>query len=241
MININTQVEELFKIGAHLGHKKNRVHPKAKKYIYTVESGVSVIDLTKTVELLEKALNFVTKLSKEQKTLLVVVTKRISSQFTKELCQKNMIPYVAVKWPAGLLTNFEMIMKNVKKLIHMKEEKEKGEWNKFVKHEQFKLAKILNRLERFYGGLTELTKLPDALFVIDIKKEKNSVLEAQSHKIPVMAVVDTNVNPDLITYPVPANDDSLPSIEYFVTKVVEAYVKGKLKTQKSNVKNTTQH
>ncbi len=221
------EVEELFKIGAHLGHKTNRVHPKAKKYIYTIESGVSVIDLTKTVELIEKAIEFVTKLAKEQKTLLVVVTKRISSQFTKELCQKNMIPYVTVKWPAGLLTNFEMIMKNIKKLVTMKEEKEKGEWNKFVKHEQFKLTKVLNRLERFYGGLIGLTKLPDALFVIDIKKEKNAVLEAQSHKIPVVAVVDTNVNPDLITYPIPANDDSLPSIEYFVTKMVEAYNKGK--------------
>lgn len=227
MTTADSQVEELFKIGAHLGHKTNRVHPKAKKYIYTIESGVSVIDLSQTVTLLEKALEFVTKLAKEQKTLLVVVTKRISAQYTKELCQKNSIPYVSVKWPAGLLTNFEMIMKNAKKLVTMKEEKEKGDWNKFVKHEQFKLAKVMNRLERFYGGLTGLTKRPDALFVIDIKKEKNSVEEAQSHKIPVVAIVDTNVNPDLITYPIPANDDSLPSIEYFVTKVVDAYAKGK--------------
>jgi len=229
MPDIDTKVEELFKIGVHLGHKKNRIHPKAKKYIYTVENGTSVIDLTQTVQLLETALDFITKLGKEKKTLLVVVTKRISSQFTKDLCQNNGIPYITVKWPAGLLTNFEMIMKNVKKLVTMKEEKEKGEWNKFVKHEQFKLAKDLNRLERFYGGLTGLTKQPDALFVIDIKKEKNSVEESRTNRIPVVAVVDTNVNPDLITYPIPANDDSLSSIEYFVTKVVEAYTKGKPK------------
>lgn len=227
MSSIDTQVEELFKIGAHLGHKTNRVHPKAKKYIYTVENGTSVIDLTKTVSLLEGALDFVTKLAKDNKILLVVVTKRMSAPFTKELCQKSSIPYVTVKWPAGLLTNFEMIMKNVKKLIAMKEEKEKGEWNKFVKHEQFQLAKMLNRLERFYGGLIGLTKRPDALFIIDIKKEKNAVDEARLYKIPIVAIVDTNVDPDLITYPIPANDDSLPSIEYFVSRVVEAYNKGK--------------
>ncbi len=227
MSKSDTQVEELFKIGAHLGHKTNRIHPKAKKYIYSVENGTSIIDLTKSLSLLENALTFVTKLGNEGKSLLVILTKRVSAGFTKDLCQKSGIPYVSVKWPAGLLTNFEMIMKNVKKLITMKEEKEKGEWSKFVKHEQFKLAKTLNRLERFYGGLISLTRRPDSLFVVDIKKEKNAVNEAISYKIPVIAIVDTNVNPDLIQYPIPANDDSQTSIEYFVTKVVEAYVKGK--------------
>ncbi|MBI3366210.1 30S ribosomal protein S2 [Candidatus Roizmanbacteria bacterium] len=227
MLNIDTQVEVLFKAGAHLGHKTNRIHPNAKKYIYIVENGTSIIDLTKTVPLLEQALNFIETLSKEDKTLLVVSTKRVSASFTKDICQKSGIPYVTVKWPAGLLTNFEMIMKNVKKLITMKEEKEKGEWNKFVKHEQFQLAKTLNRLERFYGGLISLTKRPDALFIIDIKKEKNAVDEALSYNIPVVAIVDTNVNPDLVQYPIPANDDSQSSIEYFITKVVETYNKGK--------------
>lgn len=227
MSNINKQVEKLFKAGAHLGHKTNRIHPKAKKYIYTVENGTSVIDLAKTVDLLDKALTFITKLAEEKKTLLIVVTKRVSASFAKELCQKNGIPYVTIKWPAGLLTNFEMIMKNVKKLTAMKEEKEKGGWNKFVKHEQFALNKTLNRLERFYGGLVSLTKRPDALFVVDIKKEKNAVKEARLHKIPVVAIVDTNVDPDLAAYPIPANDDSQTSIEYFVTKVVEEYMKGK--------------
>ncbi len=227
MSDINAQVTELFKLGSHLGHKTNRVHPKAKKYIYTVENGVSVIDLTKTVGLLDQALSFITQLAGEKKTLLIIATKRVSASFTKELCQQNGIPYVTIKWPAGLLTNFEMIMKNVKKLVTMKEEKEKGEWNKFVKHEQFELAKTLNRLERFYGGLVGLTKRPDVLFIVDIKKEKNAVKEARSYTIPIVAIVDTNVDPDLITYPIPANDDSQTSIEYFVTKVVEAYVKGK--------------
>lgn len=233
---INLQVEELFKIGAHLGHKTNRVHPKAKKYIYTIENGVSIIDLTKTVTLLDQALAFAAKLGKENKTLLVVMTKRAASRFTQEICEKNGLPSVTVKWPAGLLTNFEMIMKNVKKLIAMKEEKEKGEWNKFVKHEQMKLAKDLRKLERFYEGLISLTRKPDALFVVDIKKEKNAVKEAVVNKIPLIAVVDTNVNPDDINYPIPANDDSMPSIEFFITKVIETYTNNKIKTQNSKIK-----
>ncbi len=223
MSKTDSRVEELFNIGAHLGHKTNRVHPKAKKYIYTVENGVSIIDLTKTVELLDKALSYVTKLGKGHETMLVVVTKRVSSKFTQELCQKYGIPYITVKWPAGLLTNFDMIMNNVKKLITMKEEREKGEWVKFVKHEQMKLSKELNRLERFYGGLVSLKKRPDALFVIDLKKEKNAVNEARAYRIPLIAITDTNVNPDLVEYAIPANDDAVPSIEYFLNTVVETY------------------
>ncbi len=223
---VDEQVEELFNIGAHLGHKTNRVHPKAKKYIYTIENGVSIIDLTKTADLLKNALEFVNKLGKEHKTMLVVVTKRVTSRFTEELCQKYNIPYITVKWPAGLLTNFDMIMKNVKKLISMKDDRGKGEWNKFVKHEQTKLTKELHRLERFYDGLVQLQKRPDALFVIDLKKEKNAVNEARTHHIPLIGITDTNVDPNLVDYPIPANDDAVPSIEYFLTQVIETYAKG---------------
>lgn len=158
--------------------------------------------------------------------MLVVVTKRVTSKFTQELCQQHNIPYVTVKWPAGLLTNFDMIMKNVKKLITMREDQGKGEWNKFVKHEQTKLTKDLHRLERFYEGLTSLKKRPDAIFVIDLKKEKNAVKEARGHHIPLIGITDTNVNPDLVDYPIPANDDAVPSIEYFLTQIVGAYAKG---------------
>lgn len=228
MINkTDKKVEELFNAGAHIGHKTNRVHPKAKKYIYTIQNNISVIDLTKTVELLEKAKQFVAGLGNENKTLLVVVTKKISTDFTRKLCQKSNLPYIILKWPAGLLTNFEMIIKNVKKMKEMKEEKEKGEWNKFVKHEQIKLNKDLNRLEKFYGGIATLEKLPDVVFVVDIKKEKNAVKEAKEMKIPVVAVVDTNTNPDLVDYPIPGNDDSISSIEYFVKEIVETYNKGR--------------
>lgn len=224
MQNIDTQIEELFNAGAHLGHKTNRVHPKSKKYIYKIEEGVSVIDLTKTVSLLKKAQEFISKFANEKKVILVVVTKKLSPEINKLLTENN-IPNVTVKWPAGLLTNFEMIMKNVKKLIKMREEKSNGAWNKFVKHEQMKLAKVLIRLEKFYSGLVNLEKLPDALFVVDIKKEKNSISEASDKNIPVIAITDTNVNPDVVSYPIPANDDSLTSIEYIINQVIGAYIK----------------
>ena len=230
------KVEELFAAGAHLGHKSNRVHPKTNKYIYSFENGVSIIDLTKTADYLEKAKKFVSELGTNEKVLLVVCTKKIASNLTKELCIKNNLPFINTKWPAGLLTNFEMIIKNVKKLNSMKEEKVKGEWNKFVKHEQVKLDKDLNKLEKFYGGIANLKKLPDALFIVDIKKEKNSVKESGELKIVTVAVTDTNVNPDPIDYPIPGNDDSLTSIEYFLKEIIETYSASYLKSQEAKAK-----
>ena len=131
-----------------------------------------------------------------------------------------------------------MISKNAKKLIEMKEQKENGGWSKFVKHEQVELQKELNKLEKFYGGIANLKKLPDALFVVDIKKEKNSVIEARSHHIPVIAIVDTNVNPDLVDFPIPGNDDSLSSIEYFTNEIIEAYTSNQIKTPNPKVNKT---
>lgn len=230
------KVEELFTAGAHLGHKSNRVHPKTNKYIYTFENGVSIIDLNKTADYLEKAKKFVSELGAKEKILLVVCTKKIASNLTKELCTKNNLPYINTKWPAGLLTNFEMIIKNIKKLNSMKEEKEKGEWNKFVKHEQVKLDKDLNKLIKFYGGIADLKKLPDALFIIDIKKEKNSVKESGELKIVTIAVTDTNVNPDPIDYPIPGNDDSATSIEYFLKEIIGTYADSYLKGREAKAK-----
>lgn len=239
MVDNNKQVEELFAAGAHLGHKSNRVHPKTKKFIYSFENGVSIIDLTKTTEYLEKAKKFVTELGTSGKILLVVCTKKIASNLTKELCIKNNLPFVNTKWPAGLLTNFEMIIKNVKKLNSMKEEKEKGEWNKFVKHEQVKLDKELSKLDKFYGGIINLKKLPDALFVIDIKKEKNSVKESGEMKILTVAVTDTNADPDPINYPIPGNDDAITSIEYFLKEIIETYSSSFQKASEAKAKEVS--
>ena len=233
MVSTDKQIKELFDVKAHLGHKASRVHPKAKKYIYTVQNGVSIIDLTITVKFLDEALQFVEKLAKENKVFLVVVTKKIASAKIQELCAQNSIPVVSTKWPAGLLSNFETITKNIKKLIQMKKDKADGSWQKFVKHDQTEMEKEIVKLERAYGGLIQLNKLPDGLFVIDVKKEKNAVNEALRMAMPVIAITDTNVDPHLVDYPIPANDDSLSSVEYIVNKIVETYTKNKVKNPSS--------
>lgn len=218
-------IEELFNAQAHLGHKTNRVHPKAKQFIYRIENGVSIIDLTLTVNYLEEAKKYAEKLAQEGKTLVVVATKKIAAKEVEEECRKHNIHFITSKWPAGFLTNFETLLKNVKKLREMKAAKENGEWNKLVKHEQSELNKQLSKLERHYGGLINLDKLPDALFVIDVKKEKNAVKEANDMRIPTIAISDTNVSPDSVTYPIPANDDALPSIQYIVKEIISSYTK----------------
>ena len=219
------EIKQLFDAKVHLGHKKSRVHPKAKKYIYTIDNGVSIIDLTKTLDLLKKALQFVQDLAKQNKVLLLVATKRIASDKIQELCQKYSLPYVCHKWPAGLISNFETINKNVKKLMQMNKDKEEGAWKKFVKHDRVNLEKQLTKLGKNYSGFIQMKKLPDAIFVADIKKEKNAVNEARSKLIPIIAIADTNVDPELVDFPIPANDDSLSSIEFLVNQIVETYVK----------------
>jgi len=227
----NQKINELFAAGCHLGHKDNRVHPKSRKYIYSVENGVSIIDLTKTAPMLESAKKFIISLAKENKTILAVATKRISTELLTEMCRDNDVPFVSLKWPAGLLTNFDMLSKNIKKMETMRTELKNGDWSKFVKHEQVKLQKELNKLEKFYGPFGTLNKLPSALFIIDIKKEKNAVKEAVEMKIPVVAVVDTNVDPDMIEHPIPGNDDSLTSIQYFAKEIIETYAKNRPKAE----------
>ena len=233
----NTNIlQDLFTAQSHLGHKTNRIHPKSKKYIYKVENAVSIIDLSQTAELLEKAIHFVSEIGKNNKTLLVVGTKKIAQPVTIELSKKYGVPYVAVKWPPGLLTNFESIKANIQKMKSLKDAKEKGEWESLVKFEQSQLARELGKLERVYGGISEMMGLPDAIFIIDLKKEKNALIEAKKNDIPVAAIADTNSDPTAIQYPVPANDDSATSIQYIMEKVLEAYSREKAKAKDSQPK-----
>ncbi len=216
-------IEELFAAQAHLGHKTNRIHPKSKKYIYTIENGVSIIDLSQTEKLLEKALEYLASLKKDGKILLVVATKKIAADKIEEMCKLQNISFITTKWPAGLLTNFETMKRNIKKLSDMNKSKNEGEWKKLVKHEQSRLSRELSKLERHYGGLVNIVKIPDAILVVDIKKEKNAIKEAGMMKVPLIAIVDTNVDPNEVQYPVPANDDSLSSVEFIMQKLIDAY------------------
>lgn len=217
------EIEKLFEVGAHLGHKKNRLHPKARKYVYKMVNGVAVIDLTQTVVQLHAAQQYLKQAAKEGKKLLVVGTKRVASQFIQEICKENDIPHITTKWMPGLLTNFETLSKNTKKMVDYETGKNDGSWDQFVKHERTKMQKDLNRLKRLYGGIEHLKKRPDILFIIDIKREKNALKEAKQNGIPVIAITDTNTNPDTVDYPVVANDDSPTSSHYVVNAILSAY------------------
>ena len=217
------QVQTLFEAELHLGHKKNRLHPRARKYVYRIDNGVSIIDLTQTVPQLNAAKEFIAKLKEENKVLLVVATKKVASQVVAEFCKTHSISYLTTKWLPGLLTNFETLAKNIKKLNDLKAAEAQGDWGSLAKHEIVKLKKQIAKLEKFYGGINTLVKHPDALFIIDTKKENNAVVEAAKTKIPVVAVTDTNTDPSTVTYPIVANDDSPKSIEYLIADLLKPY------------------
>jgi small subunit ribosomal protein S2 len=217
------EIEKLFEAGSHLGHKKNRLHPKARKYVYKMVNGVAVIDLTITAEQLHNAKAYLMEAAKAGKTLLVVGTKRVASQFVADYCKEKGIPHITTKWMPGLLTNFETLSKNTKKMIDYETGKADGSWEQFVKHERTKMQKDLNRLKRLYGGIEEMKRKPDILFIIDIKREKNALKEAKQNGIPVIAITDTNTNPDTVDYPVVANDDSPTSAHYVIESILSAY------------------
>ncbi|MEK7070861.1 MAG: 30S ribosomal protein S2 [Patescibacteria group bacterium] len=232
LLATDDKIKILFDEGLHLGHKKNRLHPKAKKFVYTIQNGVSIIDLTITAQQIEKAKEFIEKAIQEEKKILVVSTKKIANQFTADMCRELSLSHITSKWLPGLLTNFDTIIKNVKKLIDLKKERDEGLWNSFTKHEKGKRNKQIVRLEKFYGGLVNLEKKPDYLFVIDIKREHNAVTEAKKIGIPVVAIADTNANPHDVEYPIVANDDSASSVQYLVKEILGSFAKPTKKTAK---------
>lgn len=230
------EVETLFGLGAHLGHKKSRLHPKAKKNVYTIINGTTIIDLTQTIQQLQDAKKYLTDVATEGKIILVVGTKKVASAFIKDYCATHEIPFIATKWLPGLLTNFKTIMNNVQKLKDYDEQQKTGELNKVIKHERTKLQKEMGKLERLYGGIKSIVKRPDVLLVIDIKKEKNAIKEAQMYDIPVVAIVDTNGNPDNIAYPVVANDDDTQVVEYLMKDLLEIFVTTRTKQTEKKLK-----
>lgn len=228
MANVKTNgvtVQDLFDAELHLGHKRNRLHPRARKYVYKMDNGISIIDLTQTVSQVENAVAFLRSLKAENKVILVVATKKVAAPVVAEYCKKNSIPFITAKWLPGLLTNFATLAKNIKKLNDLKTAEAQGEWSALAKHETIKLKKQIARLEKFYGGISTLTAHPDALFIIDSKKEHNAVDEAQKSSIPVVAITDTNTDPDSVTYPIVANDDSPKAIEYVVQQILGVLAK----------------
>ena len=220
-------LQTLLEAGAHFGHQAARWNPKMKPYLYAVKDGVHVFDLVKTKEGLEKACEFVRHLTAEGKTIIFVGTKRQAQAVITEEAKKAGVPYVSQRWLGGTLTNWDQMKKRIKKLEEMKGERKKGDYKKYTKKERLLLDRRIARLEKFFGGLTSLTKLPEALFIVDTHKEILAVREAKKRGVLVVGIVDSNSDPRLVDYVIPANDDAVASIKLIVSAVAEAAKEGR--------------
>jgi len=226
------KTEDMLKAGMHFGHRTNRWHPKMKQFIFTSKNGIYIIDLRKTQEKMLEALEFMAKLISEGKSVLFVGTKSQVSAPLKKMAEETGQSYVVGKWLGGYLTNFAIVKKSVKKYLDLIEKRESGKLDKYTKKERLDFDREIKKLEVRVGGLAALNKLPDALFVWDIKEEETAVREAQQKNIPIIAICDTNVNPEEVNYPIPANDDSTKTIKLILEAVKGAVIEGK-----KNLKN----
>jgi small subunit ribosomal protein S2 len=221
-------IKELLVAGAHFGHRTSRWHPKMAPYIHSKRQEAHIIDLEKTVEALEAALPEVTKLVASGKKVLFVGTKRQIKEAVKEAAESVDMPYVSVRWIGGTLTNVETINKQVKKLKDLERKMASGELeNRYSKLEVQRHQEEMDLLNERYGGVKDMTEQPAAVIVMDTIQDKNAVKEANVLKIPVFAIVDTNSDPTVVTYPIPANDDSMKSVKLLLSYFVEAVKEGK--------------
>ncbi len=217
--------QEMLKSGVHFGHSKSRKDPRMEKYIFTTKKGINIIDLQKTEEMLNNALDFVKKIRKEGKKILFVGTKKQSKFLVKAVAEKCEMPYVEERWLGGTFTNFSVIKKRAEYLRNSQDKMDKGEFDKYTKLEKLKKSEELEKLEKKMGGIKNMKELPGAVFIVDIKADSIALKEALKANIPIIALVDTNVNPEQVDYPIPANDDAVSSVklilEYVGTVIFE--------------------
>ena len=216
------EIKKMFEAGLHFGHRHSRKHPKMEPFIYGVRNTVDIIDLLQTKEYLKKALDYLKQKKKENALILFVGTKVSARALVKELADEPGIPYVTERWLGGTLTNFKVISQRIKYLKEMEEKREKGELEKYKKKERIVINKKLERIEKKMGGLRNLVKLPDLLFVVDVAKEKLAIKEAKEKGIPIVGICDTDGDPTLVDCPILANDDAISSLKYILDRVKKA-------------------
>jgi small subunit ribosomal protein S2 len=208
----------------HFGHKTSKRHPKASRYVHTDRNGVHIIDLQKTVEALPMVLDFAEKITKANGQILFIGSKKQARELVKNAADSCQSPYIIGRWLGGTFTNFENIVKLTRKLEKMEKDEEDGVWELYTKKEQVNFRKELNKLKENVGGIKAMKRLPQAIYVVDIIKEKTAVSEARKMNIPIIAMTDTNVNPELVTHAIPANDDAIKSIE-IITNLLSETIK----------------
>ncbi len=215
-------VKKMFENAVHIGHRTQKWNPKMKKFIYTEKNAIHILDLEKTAAHLEKAKEYLKKLVSEGKKVLFVSTKPQSLGLIRDLATEAHMPFVVAKWIPGLLTNFSTIKMRIRYLADLKQQKETGEFSKYTKKEAAKLNKVIDSLQASLGGVESVTDLPSAVFLVDTVRDNVVVKEARKLKIPIVALVDTNSDPDDADFPIPANDDALKSLTYLLSEVADA-------------------
>jgi small subunit ribosomal protein S2 len=220
-------MKELLEAGVHFGHQVKRWHPKMKKYIFGERNGIYIIDLQKTVKGLEDAYNFVKGVSMSGTPVLFVGTKKQSQEAIKDEALRSKANFVNQRWLGGMLTNFSTIKKSIEKLKKIETMKEDGTYDLLPKKEVSSIEKEREKLEKYLSGIKDMTSLPGALFIVDPKKERIAVAEAKKLSVPIVAIVDTNCDPDEVDYVIPGNDDAIRAIKLITSKIADAILEGK--------------
>ena len=220
-------MKQLLEAGVHFGHQTRRWNPKMAPYIYMERAGIYIIDLQKTVKKLEEAYNFVRDTSANGGTLLFVGTKKQAQDAVREEAERVGMYYVNARWLGGMLTNFKTMRTRIDRLQQLRKMQEDGTFDMLPKKEVIKLTGEIAKLETYLGGVKEMRKLPSALFVIDPRKERNAIAEARKLRIPIVAIVDTNCDPDEVDYPIPGNDDAIRAIRLISATMANAVQEGR--------------
>jgi small subunit ribosomal protein S2 len=226
-------IKSLLEAGAHFGHQAGRWHPKMKRYIFIQRNGIHIINLEQTIGLLQKASSFITDVVAKGGEVLFVGTKKQAQEAIEQEAKRCGMPYVNQRWIGGMLTNFKVVQSRIDYLVQLEDEKARGLQARLPKKEALRLEKIVQRLNRQMGGFKEMTKFPDALFVVDPSRERIAVAEARHTGVPIVAIVDTNCDPDEIDYPIPANDDAVRAVKLICAKMADAVIEGKAILEKT--------
>ena len=220
-------MKQLLEAGVHFGHQTRRWNPKMAPYIFTERNGIYIIDLQKTVKKIEQAYAFIRSVSEQGGTVLFVGTKKQAQEAMVEESERCGMYYVNQRWLGGTLTNFQTIQKRIRRLQELRAMESNGTFEVLPKKEVITLRHEMEKLEKFLGGISEMTRVPDALFVIDPRKEKNAISDAKRLGIPVVAIVDTNCDPDEIDYVIPGNDDAIRAVKLLASKMADAIIEGR--------------
>ena len=223
----SVSIKLLLESGAHFGHQAGRWHPKMKRYIFIQRNGIHIINLEQTIVLLDRACRFITDVVANGGDVLFVGTKKQAQEAIEQESKRCGMPYVNQRWIGGMLTNFRVIQSRIDYLVQLEDQKARGLHQRLPKKEALKLDKVMQRLNRQMGSFKEMTKFPDAIFIIDPAKERIAIAEARNAGVPTVAIVDTNCNPDEIDYPIPANDDAVRAVRLVCSKMADAVVEGK--------------